>query len=101
MRTPGPGQPRARARIWHLQHQEDVRRTMGVRIGWLRGAVFLISTLLGAVVLMPPAASAHSQLLATTPAASATVTAPISEVPLPFNEPVYQRFSIVMVSGPG
>jgi methionine-rich copper-binding protein CopC len=61
----------------------------------------LITAMLATVLAMPPAAWAHSQLRATTPAASATVTAPIGEVTLTFNEPVQQRFSIVVVDGPG
>jgi methionine-rich copper-binding protein CopC len=61
----------------------------------------LITALLTTVLVMPPAAWAHSQLRATMPAASATVTAPIGEVTLTFNEPVHQRFSIVVVEGPG
>jgi methionine-rich copper-binding protein CopC len=74
---------------------------VGVRIGWSRCAALVISTVLGAVLLVPPAAWAHSQLLATTPVASATVTAPLSEVTLTFNEHVHQQFSVVVVTGPG
>jgi methionine-rich copper-binding protein CopC len=54
-----------------------------------------------AVLATPPAAWAHSRLLATTPPAAATVTVPISEVALTFSEPVQQRFSVVVVDGPG
>jgi methionine-rich copper-binding protein CopC len=60
-----------------------------------------ITAVLATVLAMPPAAWAHSHLRATTPAASATVTAPIGEVTLTFDEPVHQRFSIVVVDGPG
>jgi methionine-rich copper-binding protein CopC len=61
----------------------------------------LITVVLATVLMAPSAASAHSQLRATAPAASATVTAPINEVTLTFNEPVHQRFSTVVVDGPG
>jgi methionine-rich copper-binding protein CopC len=61
----------------------------------------VLAVALATVLATPPAAWAHSRLLATTPPASATVTAPISEVTLTFNEPVQQRFSFVVVSGPG
>jgi methionine-rich copper-binding protein CopC len=59
----------------------------------------LVTVLLVVVPAAP--AWAHSQLLATTPADRATVTAPISEVTLTFNEPVQQRFTVVVVNGPG
>jgi methionine-rich copper-binding protein CopC len=55
----------------------------------------------GAVLAAPSGAWAHSRLSQTAPAASATVTAPVSEVTLTFNEHVHQQFSIVEVSGPG
>ncbi|HEV7898578.1 MAG TPA: copper resistance CopC family protein [Planosporangium sp.] len=73
--------------------------------GWPRRMALLITAVLVTVLVTalapPPVAWAHSQLLATTPADSATVTAPIGEVTLTFNEPVQQRFSLVVVSGPG
>ncbi|GAA1820491.1 copper resistance protein CopC [Planosporangium flavigriseum] len=75
------------------------------RTGWPRRPARLIAAMLFAVLatvpVLPQTAWAHSQLRATTPAASSTVTAPISEVTLTFNEPVQQRFSIVVVDGPG
>jgi methionine-rich copper-binding protein CopC len=71
------------------------------RAGWSRRAALLITAVLGTVLAAPPAAWAHSQLRATTPAASQTVTAPVGEVTLTFNDPVHQRFSTVAVSGPG
>ncbi|NJC72461.1 copper resistance protein CopC [Planosporangium thailandense] len=61
----------------------------------------MIVALVAAVLAVPQAAWAHSQLLSTTPTAGATVTAPISEVTLTFNEPVHQKFSVVVVNGPG
>jgi hypothetical protein len=61
----------------------------------------LTTTVLAAVLVAPPAGWAHSRLRASTPAASATVAAPIGEVTLTFNEPVQQRFSVVVVDGPG
>ncbi|NJC86785.1 copper resistance CopC family protein [Planosporangium mesophilum] len=65
-------------------------------------AMLTVSFLTVAVLAAVPApAWAHSQLLATTPPDRATVTAPISEVTLTFNEPVQQRFSVVVVNGPG
>lgn len=76
-------------------------RRVGVRVGWLRGLALVIGVVLGAVTLVPAAAWAHSRLEATNPAASATVTAPLSEVTLTFNEHVHQQFSVVVVHGPG
>jgi methionine-rich copper-binding protein CopC len=51
--------------------------------------------------VLPATAWAHSALTATTPAASATVTEPLDEVTLTFNEHPHQRFSVVVVRGPG
>jgi methionine-rich copper-binding protein CopC len=57
---------------------------------------------LAATLLAAPApAWAHSRLLSTTPADAATVTAPVSEITLTFNESIHQRFSVVAVLGPG
>jgi len=72
----------------------------------LAAARFLLipAALVAAItVTLAPAlpAWAHSRLLQTAPAGSATVTAPVSEVTLTFNEHVHQQFSIVVVSGPG
>ena len=53
-----------------------------------------------AVVGLAGPASAHSQLLATGPAADATVQEPAGEVTLTFNEPVKGSFSTVVVTGP-
>jgi hypothetical protein len=61
----------------------------------------VLATVLTTALVTPTAAWAHSYLRATTPAASATVTAPISEVTLTFTEPIHQRFSVVVVEGPG
>jgi methionine-rich copper-binding protein CopC len=75
------------------------RSAAGVR---LAAARFLLVPAAIALALGPALpAWAHSRLLQTAPAASATVTAPVSEVTLTFNEHVHQQFSIVVVSGPG
>ncbi|MGC9668308.1 copper resistance CopC family protein [Planosporangium sp. 12N6] len=77
-----------------------VPRTAPTRAVFLVVAA-LVATVCAAVApVAVPAAWAHSYLVATSPAASATVTEPISEVTLTFNEPVHQRFSAVVVSGP-
>jgi methionine-rich copper-binding protein CopC len=54
-----------------------------------------------AVFVAAPKASAHSRVKETVPADGATVTTPVSEVTLTFNESVHQKFSSVVVSGPG
>jgi methionine-rich copper-binding protein CopC len=96
---------RARAVPWcgpgAVEKRIDVTHVVGVRAGLPRRLAVLITAVVAAVVLAPPTAWAHSQLLATTPAASAIVTAPAGEVTLTFNEPVHQRFSLVVVTGPG
>jgi copper resistance protein C len=65
-----------------------------------RAAPFLMAVVAVAVLSAPPAAWAHSRLVQTSPATSATVTAPVSEVTLTFNEHVHQQFSVVVVRGP-
>ncbi len=69
----------------------------------LRATTYLLalctSVLVGAVGIASPAI-AHSQLLATSPAADSTARAPADEVTLTFNEPVKARFSTVAVTGP-
>jgi copper resistance protein C len=75
------------------------RSAAGVR---LAAARYLLIPAAIAVILTPALpAWAHSRLLQSAPATSATVTAPVSEVTLTFNEHVHQQFSIVVVSGPG
>jgi methionine-rich copper-binding protein CopC len=78
---------------------------MAVPVTWQRRTGLLITAVLAAVLAavltVTPAAWAHSRLLQTSPAASATVTAPVSEVTLTFNEHVHQQFSVVVVAGPG
>jgi copper resistance protein C len=78
-----------------------VNHSAGARISWSHAAALVIGAVVGAALLVPAAAWAHSRLIATNPAASATVTAPLSEVTLTFNEHVHQQFSIVVVHGPG
>jgi copper resistance protein C len=65
--------------------------------------LLIIPAAIAVATMLAPAvpAWAHSRLLRTAPAASATVTAPVSEVTLTFNEHVHQQFSVVVVSGPG
>ncbi len=76
-----------------------LRSAAGVR---LAAARHLLIPAAIAVILGPALpAWAHSRLLQTAPVASATVTAPVPEVTLTFNEHVHQQFSIVVVSGPG
>lgn len=75
------------------------RSAAGVR---LAAARLLLVPAVIAVTLAPALpAWAHSRLLQTVPAVSTTVTAPVSEVTLTFNEHVHQQFSVVVVSGPG
>jgi copper resistance protein C len=57
--------------------------------------------LAGLVLSVPAPAFAHSQLLSTKPAGGATLTESASSVSLTFNEPVKQRFSTIVVNGPG
>jgi copper resistance protein C len=59
------------------------------------------STCALAVLLPATPAYAHSRLLHTAPAGGSTVTAPTSTVVLTFNEMVKQRFTTVVVTGPG
>jgi copper resistance protein C len=54
----------------------------------------------GSAALATPA-YAHSQLLGTDPADGATVTSPISEIDLTYNERVQGTFTTVVVNGPG
>ncbi|HLL65258.1 MAG TPA: copper resistance CopC family protein [Micromonosporaceae bacterium] len=61
----------------------------------LRGV--LVITAILAVVLLPGPAWAHTRLVGTTPAGTATVTDPIGEVTLTFNAPPRQRFGVVTV----
>jgi methionine-rich copper-binding protein CopC len=58
-----------------------------------------VTALVGLVGAGP--AWAHSRLQHTNPADSATVTAPVSEVVLTFNERVHGDFTTVVVTGPG
>jgi copper resistance protein C len=61
-----------------------------------------VSVALAGIVLSVPApAFAHSQLVSTKPAGGATLTESASSVSLTFNEPVKQRFSTIVVNGPG
>ncbi|WP_245563579.1 copper resistance CopC family protein [Longispora albida] len=62
----------------------------------------VVSALAAAGVLAFAApAAAHSSLNSTNPTDGATITTPISDVKLRFNEPVDGRFSTVAVNGPG
>jgi copper resistance protein C len=70
-------------------------------VTWSRGAALLVVATIAAVFGAPPTASAHSRLERTSPAASTTVDTLVSEVTLTFNENVRQKFSSVIVSGPG
>jgi methionine-rich copper-binding protein CopC len=75
------------------------RSAAGLR---LAAARYLLIPAAIAVTLAPALpAWAHSRLLQTAPASSATVTAQVPEVTLTFNEHVHQRFSVVVVKGPG
>jgi methionine-rich copper-binding protein CopC len=75
------------------------RSVAGVRLAAARS---LLIPVVIAMILGPALpAWAHSRLLQTAPAASTTVTAPVPEVTLTFNEHVHQQFSVVVVSGPG
>jgi copper resistance protein C len=78
---------------------------MPVPVTWQRRTGLLtaaaVTGALVAVLTVAPPAWAHSRLLQTAPAASAAVTAPVSEVTLTFNEHVHQQFSVVVVAGPG
>jgi copper resistance protein C len=58
-----------------------------------------VTTVVGLVTAAP--AWAHSRLQRTNPADGATVTAPLGEVVLTFNERVHGDFTTVVVTGPG
>jgi methionine-rich copper-binding protein CopC len=64
-------------------------------------SVAVALALAGIVLSVPAPAFAHSQLLSTKPAGGATLTESASSVSLTFNEPVKQRFSTIVVNGPG
>jgi methionine-rich copper-binding protein CopC len=64
-------------------------------------SVAVALTLAGVVLSVPVPAFAHSQLLSTKPAGGASLTDSASSVSLTFNEPVKQRFSTIVVNGPG
>lgn len=65
------------------------------------GSVCAAALLVAAVVGLAAPAYAHSRLVGTSPTAHATVTEPVGEVTLTFNEPVKGRFSTIVVDGPG
>lgn len=65
-----------------------------------RAAVIGVAAIVATLAFAAPA-SAHSQLLATNPADGSSVTAPIDQVELTFNECVQGTFTTVVVSGPG
>src|SRR3981081_3117181 len=64
-------------------------------------SVAVALTVAGTVLSVPAPAFAHSQLLSTKPAGGASLTDSASSVSLTFNEPVKQRFSTIVVNGPG
>jgi copper resistance protein C len=64
-------------------------------------SVAVALTVAGIVLSVPAPAFAHSQLLSTKPAGGASLTDSASSVSLTFNEPVKQRFSTIVVNGPG
>jgi copper resistance protein C len=64
-------------------------------------ALLAVFVALVAVLVGPAPAWAHSRLLHTDPADGSVVRAPVSAVTLTFNEMVKQRFTTVVVAGPG
>jgi copper resistance protein C len=86
MKRPATRSPRLR------RVSRPVRARGGLALAAIAGVVI-------AVVLPATAAQAHSVLLATAPAAGASVATKISEVTLTFNERVHGDFSTVVVKG--
>jgi methionine-rich copper-binding protein CopC len=64
-------------------------------------AVFTAVVTTAVAVLGPAPAWSHSRLLRTDPADGSVVDTPVPAVTLTFNEPVKQRFTTIVVAGPG
>lgn len=76
------------------RHRERARTPIG------RLVTSLLVALPALVVGLAAPASAHSRLVATSPAADATVAAPPTEITLTFSESISSRYIRVAVTGP-
>ncbi|AVT30853.1 copper resistance protein CopC [Plantactinospora sp. BC1] len=73
-------------------------RRIGMRLATVVAAL-AVTTASGGLLSGSPA-SAHAQLLGSDPRADSTVTTPLDEITLTFNEPVRGNFSTIVVTGP-